>query len=142
MALPKGESMVLHLSSDDPTAVGSASNFKITLAKTINLPGQWMCALQSAEFYNPGGSSVYVSTSINQLVTTGSELTNTLHIIQRAEFPGPYFWQEISTLPVWVPIATSAAHDIEIALSDDNGDYLAVDDVTVTRLTLLLRQVS
>ena len=136
-----GESLVVHLSSDDPTASGTASNFRLTLGRTINLSGDWMVALQAAEFNHIGASSpVYVSTSINSLIVTGSELTNTLAVLPRTAVAGAYSWQQTSTLTIWVPVQSSAIHDVEVELSDESGTPLPVDAAVTTRLVLLLRR--
>jgi hypothetical protein len=53
---------------------------------------------------------------------------------------GAYSWQQTSTLPVWVPVQSSAIHDVEIELSDEAGTPLPVDMTVPTRLVVMLRR--
>ena len=138
-----GEQFPLIISSDDPTAVGNNVAFRITLAQSLNLSGDYMCALQSAEFNHIGpASSVFISTSLNALIMTGSEMTNTLCVIPPSDIPGPFYWQQTSTLPIWVPLSASSIHNIEVSLTDSNGDAIPNDAAIKTRLTILIRPIT
>lgn len=144
--LDRGGHQILSVASNDPSATGDAADFKVKIGETLQFSGgqdEWVVTLRDCFFRHPGSStSVYISTNLSVPRIDGSELTDVIVRVPPTSTAGPYYFLEISTLPLWMPLQKMDVREIELSLTDDAGNAIPIVAGDTTTATFLIKRAT
>lgn len=130
----------LIVTSGDPQASGTAGDFEHPVRRLhLAESAHYQVALAEISFTHPGGSSVYVSTSLAAPSRVGSQTANIIYRVP--DMPaGPIDIHQTSSLVQWFPLdgGLDTIDRIEMKLTTSTGNV--IPNVGFTTATLVIRR--